>query len=133
MDANLNCGINDVSGIIAVDTTWTSEGGPIRITGVVQVADGVTLTIAAGTRVIGGGNGIEVFGNLIVNGTLEDPVLLDQVVIKQSGGIDSPCRRQKSEARRAGGRAMLAIDKVLKMSSDSGRASVVRSKSLSNS
>jgi hypothetical protein len=103
LDANLNCGINDVSGIIAVDTTWTSEGGPIRITGVVQVADGVTLTIAAGTRVIGGGNGIEVFGNLIVNGTLEDPVLLDQVVIKQSGGIDSPSYIEIEQARITGG------------------------------
>jgi hypothetical protein len=103
LNPNLNCGINDVSGIIPVDTTWTSESGPIRITGVVQVADGVTLTIAAGTRVIGGGNGIEVFGNLIVNGTLEDPVLLDQVVIKQSGESGSPSYIEIEQARIAGG------------------------------
>ena len=103
LDANLNCGINDVSGIIAADTTWTSESGPIRITGVVQVADDVTLMIAAGTRVIGGGNGIEVFGNLIVNGTLEDPVLLDQVVIKQNGESGSPSYIEIEQARITGG------------------------------
>ena len=103
-DANLNCGINDVSGIIAVDTTWTSENGPIRLTGVVQVAYGTTLTIAAGTGVIGGGNGIEVFGNLIINGTLGDPVLLDQVVIKQSGGSGSPAYIEIERAHITGGR-----------------------------
>jgi hypothetical protein len=99
LDSNLNCGINDVSGIIAVDTTWTSEGGPIHITGVVQVADGVTLTIAAGTRVFSDScpnfpyctiKEIQIFGSLIVTGTSEDPVLLENVFIIPSGGNGSP-------------------------------------------
>jgi hypothetical protein len=78
LDANLNCGINEVSGIISEDTTWSEAIGPISLTGNVQISPGVTLTILEGATIIRSSNCIsgrlEVFGSLVVQGSEQNPV-----------------------------------------------------------
>jgi hypothetical protein len=41
----------EIGGIIHHDTTWTASGGPYNITDTVQIPDGITLTIEAGTQI----------------------------------------------------------------------------------
>jgi hypothetical protein len=72
----------DVRGIIASSTTWTRANSPYRITGVVQVAQGATLTIEPGVRVYPGGDStVEVFGSLRAQGTPESRITLDRLII----------------------------------------------------
>jgi len=58
------------------DTTWSGE---VNLSGSIQVADGVTLTISPGTTVNGGR--IEAFGSLIVDGQDGNLVTLNSVDI----------------------------------------------------
>ncbi|HEX8831759.1 MAG TPA: Ig-like domain-containing protein, partial [Longimicrobium sp.] len=72
----------DVRGIIASSTTWTRANSPYRITGVVQVAQGATLTIEPGVRVYPGGDStVELFGSLRAQGTPESRITLDRILI----------------------------------------------------
>jgi len=62
--------------IILEDTTWFGE---VNLSGNIQVANGVTLTISPGTTINGGS--IEAFGSLIVDGQDGSLVTLDSVDI----------------------------------------------------
>lgn len=60
---------------IEVNTTWT-EGLPYIISGVANVKDGTTLTIAPGTRVFFHKDArLNVEGSLIVNGLADNPII----------------------------------------------------------
>lgn len=71
-----------VNGIISQNTTWDLLGSPYEVTDRVQIANGVTLTIAPGVRVFSGNNGsghyyIEVFGSLSAVGSANNPIELN--------------------------------------------------------
>ena len=61
-------GISEVSGDIC-DMVWTAVNSPYTLVGDVVVPEGCTLTLAAGTEVIGNDYDIEVFGSFFANGT----------------------------------------------------------------
>jgi len=64
----------EVSGPVTTDTTWEAE--TIRVVGDVAVADGVTLTIAAGVRVVFADyHHLDVQGTLLAVGTAADRIL----------------------------------------------------------
>ncbi|MDC0600290.1 choice-of-anchor D domain-containing protein [Flavobacteriales bacterium] len=60
-------GISEVSGEIA-NMVWGPENSPYTLVGDITVPTGTTLTIEAGTQVIGNGYDIEVFGSFFANG-----------------------------------------------------------------
>lgn len=91
LDPNLDCGINEVGGIIYADTTWSADGGPILLASDVQIAEGATLTIGEGVEIrrkasSGDCARIQVFdgATLSVQGTSVSPVLLKEGVSIQS-------------------------------------------------
>ena len=55
--------------IISQNTTWR-RGETVNLTGDVQIANGVTLTVEPGVTINGNGNTIKVFGTLNASGTL---------------------------------------------------------------
>ena len=61
-------GISEVSGDIC-DMVWTADNSPYTLVGDVVVPEGCTLTLEAGTEVIGNDYDIEVFGSFFANGT----------------------------------------------------------------
>ncbi|MCG7843871.1 MAG: hypothetical protein MIO90_00380 [Methanomassiliicoccales archaeon] len=65
----------DVTGDIAVDTTWHS-GGVYNVTGNVNVLENATLTIENDVTVVFQGTyRFDVYGELLVQGTEDSPVL----------------------------------------------------------
>jgi len=65
-----------VTGPITQDTTWTAEGGPYVLSGIVTVTREATLTIQAGTVVQGSPDSLlSVEGALSAAGTEEDPII----------------------------------------------------------
>jgi hypothetical protein len=72
-----------VGGIITTDTTWSNTSEPYTFSSTVQIKNGVTLTIEPGVQLQSGlrPGSIEVFGNLVVNGTASQPVRIDGVFI----------------------------------------------------
>ena len=66
-----------VAGVISTDTTWTQDDSPYTLTGNSLVANGVTLTIQAGTTVNLGNYYIEVNGTLQAVGNASNPVLFN--------------------------------------------------------
>ena len=68
-------GISEVSGDIC-DMVWTAVNSPYTLVGDVVVPDGCTLTLEAGTEVIGNDFDIEVFGGFYTNGNEEAPVTI---------------------------------------------------------
>src|SRR5436189_2997273 len=63
--------LQNVSGTIAVNTTWAAAAGPFVVSGNLTVPAGVTLTIEAGTTIyFAQGASITVNGRLLAEGTL---------------------------------------------------------------
>jgi RHS repeat-associated protein len=70
----------DVVGILSASTTWTLAGSPYRVRGHVTVAEGVTLTIRPGVRVVHAPQmGIFVDGTLLARGTAAQPIIFTSV------------------------------------------------------
>ncbi len=64
----------DVSGAIALDTTWDAD--TVRVVGNVAIDDGVTLTVAPDTRIeFAGFYRLTVHGRLLALGTALDPIV----------------------------------------------------------
>ena len=68
-------GISEVSGDIC-DMVWTAENSPYTLVGDIVVPEGCTLTLEAGTEVIGNDFDIEVFGSFYTNGTSQEGVIV---------------------------------------------------------
>jgi hypothetical protein len=75
----------EVQGIISEDTIWGKEGSPYFLEGDVEIAYGSSLTIEPGVQVISNGPSINVWGDLIVNGTEEEMVFLHNTAIEPYG------------------------------------------------
>ncbi|SFB19713.1 MULTISPECIES: Ig-like domain-containing protein [unclassified Bacillus (in: firmicutes)] len=71
----------NVSGIIKENTTWTKEGSPYNLTGDIQIANDVTLTIEPGVVVEGTNYRIRVYGNLKAVGNTNLEIHFDHVNI----------------------------------------------------
>ena len=64
----------EVSGAIAFDTVWDAD--TVRVVGNVAVDDGVTLTVAPGTRIeFGDFYSLTVLGRLLAVGSVDDPII----------------------------------------------------------
>ena len=68
-------GISEVSGDIC-DMVWTAENSPYTLVGDVVVPEGCTLTLEAGTEVIGNDYDIEVLGSFYANGEEGNEVVI---------------------------------------------------------
>ena len=68
-----------VGGAISEDTTWTAEGNPYIVTGVVRIKPGMTLTIEPGVTVTRDSEGdmFLVRGMLKAHGTADNPIVFD--------------------------------------------------------
>jgi Ca2+-binding RTX toxin-like protein len=66
--------------IISTDTTWAT-GQTVNLTEPVEIAPGVTLTIEPGVTVEGDYYELTVFGNLLANGTPDNPIVFETVVL----------------------------------------------------
>ncbi len=65
----------DVCGTITTDTHWTLSGSPYKLTCLLQVSTGVTLTIDPGVVVQGNGRtGFDVQGTLLASGSADQPI-----------------------------------------------------------
>jgi hypothetical protein len=64
--------------IISQNTTWR-RGETVNLTGEVQVANGVTLTVEPGVTINGNGNTIKVFGTLNASGSSSSHVVSNNV------------------------------------------------------
>ena len=64
--------------IISQNTTWRS-GETVNLTGEVQVANGVTLTVEPGVTINGNGNPIKVFGVLNLAGSINSHIVSNDV------------------------------------------------------
>ncbi len=72
----LSAGATDVSGTLAMDTTWDSTMNPIRLVGNLIVPDALTLTVEPGCVVQALLNTtVNVQGSLVADGTPENPIV----------------------------------------------------------
>lgn len=77
--------------LISENTVWTKDGGPYHIyRDNLTVPAGISLTIEAGTIVKLDTYGINVYGELIVSGTTEEPVVFSSLNDDTAGGQTSP-------------------------------------------
>lgn len=65
----------NISGQIRSNTTWTKAGSPYVLTGKVEIAPNVTLTVDAGVM-IEMDEGIDVYGSILLNATATDSIYL---------------------------------------------------------
>jgi hypothetical protein len=69
-----------VSGVITQDTIWTKSGSPYVLSGFVQVADEVTLSVEPGVIVEPmAGSGLTIAGTLRAIGSSSDPIVVSGV------------------------------------------------------
>lgn len=71
----------DKSGPVLSNETWSFQGSPYTLTGAVQVANGVTLTIAPGVEIIGDNKKLEIFGVLNAIGKADSMIVFNSAVI----------------------------------------------------
>ncbi|MES2223707.1 MAG: hypothetical protein V4469_02105 [Patescibacteria group bacterium] len=64
-----------ISGSIDADETWSAENGPYYISDL-YIPSGVTVTVEPGTKIYVGGY-IAVFGNLVLDGTADNKIVMD--------------------------------------------------------
>ena len=79
----------EASGAVTSNTTWTSSGSPYVVQGNVSVANGATLTIAAGTIVkfmSGTGLYVSAGATLVANGTPANPIYFTSYLDDTVGG-----------------------------------------------
>jgi hypothetical protein len=72
----------EVGGIIDADTIWDLAGSPYKITSIVQIAEGATLTIEPGVVVNGGSTGnpdFYVWGNINATGSESSKIFFNNV------------------------------------------------------
>jgi hypothetical protein len=75
-----------VSGLVSSDTSWPANSR-IHVTGSLTVPSGVTLTLGAGTVVrLNGGIDITNNGSVVINGSLDQPVVFMPAVRAQPWG-----------------------------------------------
>ncbi len=80
--------INAVNGVLEQDTTWHLSDSPIRVTGELTVASGVTLTIEAGVEVLfASGVGLSVDGTLLAVGTEAAPIVFSSTTTSTVSGL----------------------------------------------
>ncbi len=63
-----------ISGIVSSDTTWTKASSPIDLNGPTRIANGVTVTVEAGTTIHLNSYNLEVNGELVAVGARTDPI-----------------------------------------------------------
>ena len=68
---------SSVKGILSSDATWTKAGSPYVLTGVLGVAEGVTLTIEPGVTLNFGSYYIQVDGTFYARGTSSDKIVFE--------------------------------------------------------
>ena len=75
----------DVGGIIATDTTWDLARSPYTVIGLLQIAEGVILTIEPSVQIIGyrWSTKIEVWGTINAIGTASSKIAFKDVVLDQ--------------------------------------------------
>lgn len=76
----------NVSGIINQDTTWTLAGSPYYLTGDIQIANGVKLTVEPGVIIEGNNNRIRDFGDFEAIGNSDSKITLKNVNIVPGAG-----------------------------------------------
>ncbi|MEX0904451.1 MAG: hypothetical protein WD604_15385 [Balneolaceae bacterium] len=72
----------ELEGIISSNTTLSLTDSPYQLTGKVQIAYGTVLNIDEGVKLYGEGNAIEVFGELLIQGSSSSKVFLENVHIQ---------------------------------------------------
>lgn len=92
------------SGILTKDTIWSQEQSPYTLTGDIQIAKGVTLTIEPGVSVYGKDNGIKVCGSLKAIGVKDQKIRFEQVSVGNYGNtFENPALIQIEYADMNGG------------------------------
>jgi pimeloyl-ACP methyl ester carboxylesterase len=89
----VNLAQGGVSQFINEDTTWTKDQNPILLMNKqIIIPDGITLVIEPGVIVKSDfGSGIAVLGgNLMINGTIDDPVVFTSIHDVEYGGVENP-------------------------------------------
>ena len=75
----------------SVEGFWSAAAGPYLVQGAIQVGSDKTLTIQAGTVVkFVSNSGISVYGNLVSQGTANDPVYFTSLLDSTLGGDTRP-------------------------------------------
>jgi len=79
---------NTIPSTISADMTLTKEDAPYKMTGVVSILEGVTLTLEPGVVIVAGNFSyqaynyrtyFDVYGNIVAIGTEEDPVVFTNI------------------------------------------------------
>jgi hypothetical protein len=69
-----------ISGVVTTDTTWSKTNSPYIVDGNLAVDTDVTLTLEAGVELrFDGYYNFNIYGNLIINGTSNDTVIVSSV------------------------------------------------------
>ncbi|MEI8266568.1 MAG: Ig-like domain-containing protein [Betaproteobacteria bacterium] len=75
--------------LIATNTTWTT-GSVVNLTGEVQIAPGVVLSVEPGVTIKANGNKITAYGTLKLAGTHSAPIKLDNAIVGFGSSSNTP-------------------------------------------